>query len=353
MIENKNKEPLTEKIDIKINKITPDQNKKMASRLIVAAVLIPPILVCIFLGDFFLMGLIFVASLIACHEIIKAPQALNNKYKSVIYVFAYIMMISLTFWIFLKNNLITYSQLKADGLQETFKLSPLNNLSVPSVSLIAFTLCMGFFFLMDIIDPNFTILESFYFIVMLFVVSFGLQCILYLRFLPFKDAGLTMDTATNGFKFFESSLLLIVVLTGALICDAGAYFFGIFFGKHKLAPLISPKKTVEGFIGGVFTSVVVCGAILIISAALGHPLLKCLDLAHWYNILILCICMPIFSTIGDLVFSSIKRRFEIKDFGTILKAHGGVLDRIDSVIFTSLGSTMLLIMMSANWGFLN
>ena len=115
------------------------------------------------------------------------------------------------------------------------------------------------------------------------------------------------------------------------ICDAGAYFVGLKFGKIKLAPRISPKKTVEGAIGGV---VLTCLFVFLYDLVF----LKFIFTDVRFNIVSVIFSTLIgilFSIIGDLVMSVFKRQNDIKDFGDIIKGHGGVLDRFDSFIFVS------------------
>ena len=122
----------------------------------------------------------------------------------------------------------------------------------------------------------------------------------------------------------------------ACVTDMGAYFVGSFFGKHKLAPEISPKKTVEGAVGGIVCSmlgtVIIC---LVFQAILNKPI----------NILSLVIATPVLSVIGmfgDLFASVIKRYFGIKDYGNIMPGHGGVLDRTDSMLLIAPAFALLL-----------
>ncbi len=116
----------------------------------------------------------------------------------------------------------------------------------------------------------------------------------------------------------------------AWVCDTCAYFAGRAFGKHKLVPVLSPKKTVEGAIGGVLGSVVV-GAIL------GYILYR--NVTHDTGVIIVLIIMAflgsIISQIGDLLASGIKREHKIKDYGRVIPGHGGIMDRFDSVIFVT------------------
>ena len=106
-------------------------------------------------------------------------------------------------------------------------------------------------------------------------------------------------------------------------CDTCAYAVGILFGKHKMAPVLSPKKSVEGGIGGIV------GAALLGAA---YGLVFHLD---WQGCVILCAAGGAVSQIGDLAASAIKRNHDIKDYGHLIPGHGGILDRFDSVIFTA------------------
>ncbi len=115
---------------------------------------------------------------------------------------------------------------------------------------------------------------------------------------------------------------------GAWITDTFAYFTGRLFGRHKLAPDVSPKKTVEGSIGGIVFCI---AAFLSYGLILGKE-----DLTPNYPVLALCaLCVSVVSQIGDLALSVIKRENAIKDYGRIFPGHGGVLDRFDSVIATA------------------
>ena len=122
---------------------------------------------------------------------------------------------------------------------------------------------------------------------------------------------------------------LILALGGAWFSDTGAYFVGCAIGKHKMAPIISPKKTWEGAVGGIL----VCGICMLLVAKLFQLAVPQFQV----NFLLLILMAPLVSVasiIGDLSASLVKRQFGIKDFGNIKPGHGGVLDRFDSVLFT-------------------
>lgn len=104
--------------------------------------------------------------------------------------------------------------------------------------------------------------------------------------------------------------------------DTFAYFTGVFWGKHKLCPHISPKKTIEGAIGGI----VGCTIITLI-------FFHFLGINNFFSIIIFSIFASIFSILGDLLASAIKREFKVKDYGTLLPGHGGIMDRFDSLLF--------------------
>jgi phosphatidate cytidylyltransferase len=110
--------------------------------------------------------------------------------------------------------------------------------------------------------------------------------------------------------------------------DIGAYFAGRFFGKRKLWPLISPKKTIEGSIGGTVFAVFI--VVLFYVAFQGKYIATNVDFSIY---LVASILLSIFGQIGDLVESAFKRSFDVKDSGGILPGHGGILDRFDSLLF--------------------
>lgn len=150
-----------------------------------------------------------------------------------------------------------------------------------------------------------------------------------LYYFPLINLGVLIHKMENG-KF-----LLLLVFLGTWAYDTFAYLIGSKFGKVKLAPKISPLKTIEGVIGGfigVFVAILLIGGLLnfILTGIWGYDIFNLpLNL-----ILIYCIFISIFAQIGDLSESYIKRKFFIKDSGSIFPGHGGVLDRCDSLLFT-------------------
>ncbi|MEA4815847.1 MAG: phosphatidate cytidylyltransferase [Lachnospiraceae bacterium] len=196
------------------------------------------------------------------------------------------------------------------------------------------------FYLLDIerivFVPNyFNIFVSlFMLIILIYIVIFHLRTSIY-------------EALVTYFGFFYSCFLIshiylireyeygIYFVWLAFICawgcDTGAYFSGMLFGRHKLNPALSPKKTVEGAIGGVITSVTI-GFIYGMSIEKAFPI-------EGVNSLLLCVVTSgagaVLSQIGDLAASSIKRYTDIKDYGNAIPGHGGILDRFDSVLLTA------------------
>lgn len=131
-------------------------------------------------------------------------------------------------------------------------------------------------------------------------------------------------------RLLEDGLFLVgLVFLCSWGCDTCAYCVGVLFGKHKMAPKLSPKKSIEGGIGGL------AGA-----ALLGA--LYALAINKWGNAsaepvyyALICFVGGMISMVGDLAASAIKRNHEIKDYGKLIPGHGGILDRFDSVIFTA------------------
>lgn len=153
------------------------------------------------------------------------------------------------------------------------------------------------------------------------VIPASLSCIIYVRYLPWYAEG----------GFLPGVFMIVYLLFCAWFGDSGAYFVGTFMGKHKLCPEISPKKTVEGLIGGIITV-----GIVVAIQCLVYNLLLPSEMKMSYLVLVpVGMLASVAGVLGDLTASVIKRQYDVKDFGNLMPGHGGVLDRFDSVLFVS------------------
>jgi phosphatidate cytidylyltransferase len=125
--------------------------------------------------------------------------------------------------------------------------------------------------------------------------------------------------------------LVFLAIVPACLCDTFGLFTGKTFGKHKLAPMVSPNKTVEGFMGSLVGSAVGVGTVALIG----------MRWLQWWQMVLITIAIWLVSPLGDLVESMIKRCVGVKDSGNIIKGHGGALDRLDALLFV--GPTMYVI----------
>lgn len=119
---------------------------------------------------------------------------------------------------------------------------------------------------------------------------------------------------------------VLVVLAGVMIADSGAYFIGRRFGKHKLSPRLSPKKTWEGYFGGILLGVPLTTLLAYLFSLAAGPVSGITALRGAF----LGLVMAVIPTLGDLGESMIKRQFGVKDSGNLLPGHGGAFDRIDA-----------------------
>lgn len=170
-----------------------------------------------------------------------------------------------------------------------------------------------------------------------FMLIAWLVCRKRIGFLTFGASFLLTLYATLGFSALSAmrieageELWYLLVLIIPWMSDTGAYFTGCAIGKHKMAPVISPKKTWEGFFGGWAVSVasaavfaVICNAIGVVQGVTYKP----------ENYALIAAVLAPLSVLGDLLASWLKRRYGIKDYGKLMPGHGGVMDRFDSVVF--------------------
>lgn len=137
----------------------------------------------------------------------------------------------------------------------------------------------------------------------------------------------------SGFAYYTLSVFLL-----SMIADSGAYFAGRAFGKHKLAPVISPKKTVEGVIGGVIANVLFMLLYMFLISRFGGVAV------HYWTAPVYGILGAAASVAGDLSLSAVKRQTGIKDYGNLLPGHGGILDRFDSTMLVAPLTELLVIL---------
>lgn len=131
---------------------------------------------------------------------------------------------------------------------------------------------------------------------------------------------------TNGKSY--GNYLIWLIFIASWLCDTTAYYTGRLFGKTKLCPEVSPKKTVEGAVGGLVGSSIACGIYGIVISSY----VPVVSVYHYFIIGAIC---GVFCQFGDLVASSIKRYVGIKDYSKLIPGHGGILDRFDSILFAA------------------
>lgn len=315
------------------NQLDAKQKKSLANRIVVAALMIAVGAPCTIFAGWYLFALIALVSLVAIYEIIKAPQ---KKFPWYVWLTVYAFTLFYAYFPVLRDAVA--------GAIQTGKWAFSLVLSVRSLWVYAPAAAgeIILLFWFGIMNEKISFSDVAYFIAVSFLLGLGFQSILYLRNVPYvavDELGLSSQINVNTplFSYWGSVELFFFCLIAALLNDTFAYFVGIFFGKHHMNVRISPKKTWEGFFGGwllTAASLAIYGLLLSYHEL---PLLPgVLDKDHWFLIVIASFLSPLLGDLGDLSFSYIKRHFGFKDYGWILGAHGGVLDRFDSLMFVCL-----------------
>ena len=156
-----------------------------------------------------------------------------------------------------------------------------------------------------VFSKSYTIEDAVFPIAMSFYVGFGFNALL--------------DARVAG---FDKVLLALFIVWAT---DSAAYLIGMNFGKHKLAPRVSPNKSIEGFIGGVLSAVLVTAIFMLVDSTVALPY-------GIYRMGLFAVFFSVAGQFGDLIESAMKRHFGVKDSGKFIPGHGGVLDRFDSML---------------------
>lgn len=317
------------------NELSVGAKKSMRTRILSAVIGLAIIVPAIFLGDWIYFGVITFAMGVACYEILGCTN--KRTFVTVLVYFLFVALIA--YWPLFKQIIKSGAEIsKIDFYYQSIYLP-----------LTIVVIVMFFAFFLTVIYKDFTVHDACFMIAMAVLLGIGFQCLFYLRYCPIylfhvENVEAWSFSVDNTIR---PSLLLIFVIISTFMTDTGAYFVGVFFGKNKMNERISPKKTWEGFVGGVVISFILSTVFGIVSSACGFPIHPMLDLhTGWYWIIILSLLIPLFATLGDFVFSSIKRYWGIKDYGKLIPGHGGVLDRLDSIIFSVIISSIFIFMLS-------
>ncbi len=264
----------------------------MLKRVLSAVVLLAIVAVCFIVSTETAMLLIMVFGVISCHEIGNALKKLNRNIVEVIPM-AFIV---------------------ASSLMIYFKLNMIYLLAfVALMFVVTFTVCMK--------SEKRTAQDALATLATLAYPAVPFIGVVYVCSLP----------APQWIVIFATGFL------SAVLCDTFALFGGMAFGKHKLAPVISPNKTVEGSVSGtVVTTLISIGAWFLLKDYINYSLLS--------FAVTVAVCTVV-AQIGDLSASFIKREAGIKDFGNFIPGHGGALDRIDSLMFSIPTAYILLTML--------
>lgn len=276
--------------------------KRVITGVILALIIIP----IIWFGDWFMIGMAIFLSYVGTLELVKMhteKKVLSKKYQYIIPI--------MSVWLVTLGGLII-------KLPDVFDLTDM-----------VFSLIIIFFGLMIVSLFNKELKTT--------------DLLLFFGFIAYCGIGLLLatsirqiNTVNGSYNKYIGLVLTAYVFITNVFTDMGAFQFGVMFGKHKLCPTISPKKTVEGAIAGSITGMVFGSASLILGEYILH--FSLLNIENNF-VRILCIglislVLTVIAQFGDLVASKLKREYGIKDYGFIFPGHGGVMDRFDSLIMT-------------------
>jgi phosphatidate cytidylyltransferase len=246
-----------------------------------------------------------------------------------------IMVITITLLVVIGGGNVLFGTLfivSLIGMMELYRVVKVNR-ALPGM--VGYTACMIYYFLLYFHMKQYQMLLFIAFVMMLLFVSvfqfkeYKMEQIA-ITFFGLFYVGIMLSYIYQVRMLENGALLVWLIFISSWGSDTCAYCVGIKMGKHKITPKLSPKKTLEGCIGGVLGA----GLIGFLYAAVFMK-----DIGNVTNpqlvFALICAASSVISQIGDLAASAIKREYDIKDYGTLIPGHGGILDRFDSVLFTA------------------
>lgn len=364
---------------MKANTISSSSKRSMLTRIITGVVILGIMVPVILFGNWAYFVVVFLLAVVGIHEILTVPGP--KRYNWFVRVVVYLFVLSFIYWSFIKNW-VRYPELSPLQMNNRFVM---NDIFISITGIILYLLIL---FLISIVDPKLQLQDVTYLFTMGVFLAVGFMSFYFIRYFP-NSSGISQNPKIADFTFTPtwsnqsvamkdyfsayyqahnlnqdlcSSILAYYIIVGTWASDIGAYFFGTFFGKHRMNPRISPHKTWEGYLGGALLSTVACFILsMVLEYCFDIPLipgilqyrysdalaeLGVLNGTAWLFPVIVTLLFPFIGNVGGFLFSSVKRQYGIKDFGRIFPGHGGVIDRFDSV-FTNSIITMIVVWITA------
>lgn len=260
--------------------------KRVLSAALMVAIFIPFLII----GEVPFAIFMSIVAVMGLHEMIKVRET-RKEFPNILKIFAYILVLALCLTDF-------------NGIEFQYKVD------YRFLSLLVFLFTSPMVFIND--TKKYNLNDALFLVSLILFIGLGFKLVVIAR------------------NFDINYIIYLFLIT--IITDTFALISGMLVGKHKLCPKISPKKTVEGLIGGVLMGTFVATSFYFTVINSGISLVFLIFVTA-----LLCLV----GQLGDLVFSSIKRYYDVKDFSNLIPGHGGILDRFDSLIFVTLAFIML------------
>ena len=262
----------------------------MKTRVISAALMVAIFIPFLIIGEVPFAIFMSIVAAMGLHELIKVRET-RKKFPTILKIFAYILVLVLCLTDF-------------NGIEFHYKVD------YRFLSFLVFLFTSPMVFIND--TKKYNLNDALFLVSLILFIGLGFKLVVIAR------------------NFDINYIIYLFLIT--IITDTFALISGMLVGKHKLCPKISPKKTIEGLIGGVLMGTFVATSFYFTVINSGISLVFLIFVTAF-----LCLI----GQLGDLVFSSIKRYYDVKDFSNLIPGHGGVLDRFDSLIFVTLAFIML------------